>query len=108
MARYIAKNIVAAKLAKRCEVQLAYAIGFAEPVSVLVDTQGTGTVDEGKLDRAVRKVFGLKPAEIITQLNLLRPIYEETSAYGHFGRTRKLDTFTWEKTNKVEALLAAV
>ena len=108
MARYVAKNIVAAKLARRCEVQLAYAIGYAEPVSVLVDTQGTGTVPDGKLDRAVKKVFGLKPAQIVKQLDLLRPIYEETSAYGHFGRTRKLNTFTWERTDRVDALLAAV
>jgi len=108
MARYIAKNIVAAKLARRCEVQLAYAIGYAEPVSVLVDTQGTGTVSETRLVKAVKQVFGLKPAQIIRQLDLLRPIYEETSAYGHFGRTRKLKTFTWERTDKVDALLAAV
>jgi S-adenosylmethionine synthetase len=108
MARYVAKNIVAAKLAKRCEVQLAYAIGFAEPVSVLVDTFGTGTVDDGRLSRAVRKVFGLKPAQIVKELDLLRPVYEATSAYGHFGRTRKLDSFTWERTDKTEALCDAV
>ena len=108
MARYVAKNIVAAKLAKRCEVQLAYAIGYAEPVSVLVDTFGTGTVDETKMAKAVRKVFGLKPAEIIHDLDLLRPIYEATSAYGHFGRSARSKTFTWEHKNKVDALLDAL
>ena len=108
MARYVAKNIVAAKLARRCEVQLAYAIGFAEPVSVLVETFGTGNAPDGRIERAVRKVFGLKPAQIIRQLDLLRPIYEATSAYGHFGRTTGLDTFTWERTNKRDALKAAV
>jgi len=108
MARYVAKNIVAAKLAERCEVQLAYAIGFPEPVSVLVDTFGTGKVAKEKIERAVRKVFGLKPAEIVKTLNLLRPKKKKTSAYGHFGRTTGLDSFTWEKTDKVEALLNAV
>ncbi len=108
MARYVAKNIVAAKLAKRCEVQLAYAIGYAEPVSVLVDTFGTGVVEEAKMAKAVRKVFGLKPAEIIRDLDLLRPIYESTSAYGHFGRSSRSNTFTWEKKNKVDALLEAL
>lgn len=108
MARYVAKNIVAAKLAKRCEVQLAYAIGYAEPVSVLVDTFGTGTVDEAKIAKAVRKVFGLKPAEIIHDLDLLRPIYEATSAYGHFGRSARSKTFTWEQKNQVDALLDAL
>jgi S-adenosylmethionine synthetase len=108
MARYVAKNIVAAKLAKRCEVQLAYAIGFADPVSVLVDTFGTGTVSDVKISRAVKRVFGLKPAEIIEQLDLLRPIYEATSSYGHFGRSRQLNAFTWERKDKVEALLEAL
>jgi S-adenosylmethionine synthetase len=108
MARYIAKNIVAAGLARRAEVQLAYAIGYPEPVSVLVDTFGTGKVDESRIEKAVRKVFGLKPAQIIEQLDLLRPIYEATSAYGHFGRTENLDVFTWERTDKVEALKAAI
>jgi S-adenosylmethionine synthetase len=107
MARYIAKNVVAAKLADRCEVQLAYAIGFAEPVSVLVDTFGTGKVDDRKLDAAVRHTFGLKPAEIIRHLDLLRPIYEATSAYGHFGRTKDLNVFTWERTDKAAALRSA-
>jgi len=108
MARYVAKNIVAAKLARRCEVQLAYAIGFAKPVSVLVNTFGTGKVTDKNIERAVKRVFRFKPGEIIRDLNLLRPIYESTSAYGHFGRTAKLDVFTWERTDKTEALLAAV
>jgi S-adenosylmethionine synthetase len=108
MARYVAKNIVAAGLARRCEIQVAYAIGFADPVSVHVDTFGTGTVPDAKIVRAVRAVFGLKPAEIITQLDLLRPIYEATSSYGHFGRTTNLDAFTWERVDKVKALQAAV
>jgi S-adenosylmethionine synthetase len=108
MARYVAKNIVAAGLARRAEVQVAYAIGYPEPVSVLVDTFGTGTVDEERMAKAVRKVFGLKPAQIVEQLDLLRPIYEATSAYGHFGRTENLDSFTWERTDKVEALKSAI
>jgi S-adenosylmethionine synthetase len=110
MARYVAKNIVAAKLAQRCEVQLAYAIGFADPVSVNVNSFGTGTVDDGALAKATQKVFGLRPSEIVETLDLLRPIYEPTSAYGHFGRTsaRDLDVFTWEKTDKVDALKAAL
>ena len=111
MARYIAKNIVAAKLAKRCEVQLAYAIGYPDPVSVLVDTFGTGTVDDAALSKAVRKVFGLKPAEIIKQLDLLRPIYSKTNQYGHFGRKpgdKDFELFTWEQTDKTAALLKAL
>ncbi|MEI6217946.1 MAG: methionine adenosyltransferase [bacterium] len=108
MARYVAKNIVAAKLAKRCEIQLAYAIGYPDPVSIMVETFGTGTVPEARIERALRKVFGLKPAEIIADLKLLRPIYEATSAYGHFGRTPSAGCFTWEQTDKVKALLAAV
>ncbi|MBR4189734.1 MAG: methionine adenosyltransferase [Kiritimatiellae bacterium] len=111
MARYIAKNIVAAKLAKRCEVQLAYAIGYPDPVSVLVDTFGTGTVDDAVLAKAVRKVFGLKPAEIIKQLDLLRPIYSKTNQYGHFGRKagdKDFELFAWEQTDKVADLLKAV
>jgi S-adenosylmethionine synthetase len=108
MARYVAKNIVAAKLARRCEVQLAYAIGFADPVSVNVNTFGTAQVPDEKIIRAVKKVFGLKPAEIVRQLDLLRPIYEATAAYGHFGRTDRKGTFTWEATDRVEALQAAV
>ena len=108
MARYVAKNIVAAKLAKRCEVQLAYAIGFADPVSVFVDTFGTGSVADTKIEKAVQAVFGLKPAQIIKDLDLLRPIYEATSSYGHFGRNRQLRAFTWERRDKVDALKAAV
>ena len=102
MARYVAKNIVAAGLADRCEVQLAYAIGVAEPVSVLVDTFGTGKVDETKLEGLVRKNFSLTPKGIIEGLNLRRPIFKATAAYGHFGR--KGDGFTWEKTDKAAAL----
>jgi S-adenosylmethionine synthetase len=106
MARYVAKNIVAAGLADRCEVQLAYAIGVAEPVSVLVDTFGTGTVDEDKLEALVRENFSLTPKGIIESLNLRRPIYKATAAYGHFGREDK--GFTWEKTDKAAALKAGV
>lgn len=101
-ARYIAKNIVAAGLAYKCEVQLSYAIGVAEPVSVLVDTFNTGKVSNEKLVAAVRKIFPLKPADIINQLRLKRPIYKQTAAYGHFGRL-DLD-LSWEKTDKVAAL----
>ena len=111
MARYVAKNIVAAKLARRCEVQLAYAIGYPEPVSVLVQTFGTGIVTEEKIERAVRKVFGLKPAEIVKQLDLLRPIYSMTNQYGHFGRKagdKNFKFFTWEQTDKAAALIKAV
>ncbi len=110
MARYVAKNIVAAKLANRCEVQLAYAIGYPEPVSVFVDTFGTGKKSESEIAAAVRKVFGLKPREIVEGLDLKRPVYEATSAYGHFGRASKkeLESFTWERTDKVDALLAAL
>jgi S-adenosylmethionine synthetase len=108
MARHIAKNVVAAKLAARCEVHLAYAIGYPEPVSVLVETFGTGKYADDRIEKAVRRTFGLKPAQIISELKLLRPIYEKTSAYGHFGRTQDLDSFTWERTDKVNALLSAV
>jgi S-adenosylmethionine synthetase len=104
MARYIAKNIVAAGLADRVEVQLAYAIGVAEPVSVLVDTFGTGTVDREVLGDLVRENFSLTPKGIIESLDLRRPIYQKTAAYGHFGRTDP--DFTWEKTDKAEALRA--
>ena len=100
MSRYIAKNIVAAGLARRCEVQLAYAIGVAEPVSVMVNTFGTGTLAEGKISELVREFFELKPAGIIRSLDLLRPIYKPTAAYGHFGR----DQFSWEKTDKADEL----
>ena len=102
MARYIAKNIVAAGLADRCEVQLAYAIGVAEPVSVLVDTFGTGKVDEDKLEALVRKNFSLTPKGIIETLQLRRPIFKATAAYGHFGRSGA--NFTWEATDKAAAL----
>jgi S-adenosylmethionine synthetase len=105
MARYIAKNVVAAGLARRCEVQLAYAIGVAEPVSVMVETFGTGTRPEDKIARAVRQCFGLRPSEIIRDLDLLRPIYGKTAAYGHFGREGK--EFTWERTDRKEALQEA-
>jgi len=104
MARYIAKNIVAAKLAQRCNVQLAYVIGVADPVSVMIDTEGTGTIAEDKLSAIVREIFPMKPKAIIEHLDLLRPIYKKTAAYGHFGRTEP--EFTWEKTDKVEALKA--
>jgi S-adenosylmethionine synthetase len=104
MARYIAKNIVAAGLADRCEVQLAYAIGVAEPVSVMVDTFGTGLVDGARLTELVRENFGLTPKAIIDHLQLRRPIYRKTAAFGHFGRNEP--TFTWEATDKAEALRA--
>jgi S-adenosylmethionine synthetase len=102
MARYIAKNIVAAGLAKRAEVQLAYAIGVAEPVSVMVNTFGTGTVPEDRLVEVIRANFRLTPAGMIESLQLRRPIYRTTAAFGHFGRTE--DSFSWEKTDKAEAL----
>lgn len=99
-ARYIAKNIVAAKLAARCEVQLAYAIGVAEPVSIMVETFGTGTVDESKIEAAVREEFSARPSSIVKRLDLLKPIYRATAAYGHFGR----DQFSWEKTDAASRL----
>lgn len=101
-ARYIAKNVVAAGAAARCEVQIAYAIGYADPVSLLVNTFDTHTVDPEKIEVAVREIFPLKPAAIIQQLNLQRPIYRKTAAYGHFGRSEP--EFTWEKTDRVDAL----
>ncbi len=104
MARYVAKNIVAAGLADRCEVQLAYAIGVAEPVSVLVDTFGTGKVDETELEALVRKNFSLTPKGIIESLDLRKPIFKTTAAYGHFGRKDK--DFRWEATDKAAALAA--
>jgi len=104
MARYVAKNIVAAGLADRCLVQLAYAIGVANPVSVLVDTHGTGRISEGALAKLVRDNFELTPRGIIEELNLRRPIYKATAAYGHFGRNE--DGFTWERTDKAETLRA--
>ena len=105
LARYIAKNIVAARLADRCQLQLAYAIGVAEPVSVLVDTFGTGGLDDEEIADIVEQVFPLTPKGIIRHLKLRRPIYEKTAAYGHFGRN--LATFTWEKTDKTAALRRA-
>ncbi|GBD38003.1 S-adenosylmethionine synthase [bacterium HR37] len=106
MARYIAKNVVASGLAKQCEVQLAYAIGVAEPVSVMINTFGTGIVPEDVISRAVREVFDLRPRGIIGSLNLLRPIYRKTAAYGHFGRSE--EEFYWERTDKVNELKNAV
>lgn len=105
-ARYIAKNIVAAELADRVEIQLAYAIGVSQPVSISVDTFNTGKVADEKLIRAIRKVFDLRPAGIIQMLDLTQPVFRHTAAYGHFGRTDY--QFTWEKTDKVEELLAEV
>ena len=105
MARYIAKNIVSAGLADKCEVQLAYAIGVADPVSVYVDTQGTGRISDAKISKLVRDHFPMKPKEIIDTLKLRRPVYRQTAAYGHFGRSG--DGFTWELTDKAEALRAA-
>jgi S-adenosylmethionine synthetase len=102
MARYVAKNIVAAGLASRCEVQLAYAIGVAEPVSVHVNTYGTGKIDDDRIVELIRENFRLTPKSIIEQLNLRRPIYRKTAAFGHFGRTE--ETFSWEKADKAEAL----
>src|SRR5207247_2154578 len=102
MARYIAKNIVAANLADRCTVQLAYAIGVADPVSIMIDTHGTSEIDEESLVKAVRKHFPLTPQGIIDHLKLRRPIFRATASYGHFGRTE--DTFTWEKTDKASPL----
>jgi S-adenosylmethionine synthetase len=104
-ARYIAKNIVAAKLARRCEVQLAYAIGVAKPVSLLVETFGTGTLSSDRLAQIVSETFDARPGALIQELNLRRPIFRATAAYGHFGRSDK--EFTWERTNKAAALRAA-
>jgi S-adenosylmethionine synthetase len=104
--RWVAKNVVAAGLAKRCEVQVAYAIGKAHPVGVYVETFGTEKVPVEQIHKAITSVFDLRPAAIVDQLNLLRPIYSKTAAYGHFGR--ELPEFTWEQTNKVEELLAAI
>jgi S-adenosylmethionine synthetase len=114
--RWVAKNIVAAKLAKRVEVQVAYAIGVAEPVSVMVQTFGTGTVTDARLEAAVREVFDLTPRGIIAALKLRKPIYSATAAYGHFGRKpfsrridgRVVDFFTWERTDKAQALIRAL
>ena len=108
MGRFVAKNIVAAGLAERCEIQFAYAIGYPDPVSVCVDTFGTGIVDDEKIAAAAEKVFSFKPANIVRQLKLLRPIYSMTTNYGHFGKVDDLDTITWEKTDKVLALKRAI
>ncbi|MGW0930730.1 methionine adenosyltransferase [Streptomyces sp. NPDC002644] len=102
--RWVAKNVVAAGLAARCEVQVAYAIGKAEPVGLFVETFGTATIDTDKIEHAIAEVFDLRPAAIIRDLDLLRPIYAQTAAYGHFGR--ELPDFTWERTDRVEALRA--
>jgi S-adenosylmethionine synthetase len=106
MARHIAKNLVAAGVAERCEVQLAYAIGVAEPVSVMVDTFGTGSADPEKVVKVVREVFELTPQEIIKSLDLRRPIFKKTAAYGHFGRSEP--EFTWEKLDKVDTIKSAL
>ena len=106
MGRWVAKNIVAAKLAARCEVQFAYAIGHPDPVSVHIETFGTSTVDDAKIIRAVNRVFSFQPSDIIDQLNLRRPIFLKTTNYGHFGKNEK--DLTWEATNKVQALLKAI
>jgi S-adenosylmethionine synthetase len=108
MGRYVAKNVVAAGLASRCEVQFAYAIGYPDPVSVAVDTFGTGKVSDEAITKAVENVFSFKPADIVKQLNLLRPIYGLTTNYGHFGKVDDLQAITWEKTNKVAALKKAI
>ncbi|MFC4336176.1 methionine adenosyltransferase [Salininema proteolyticum] len=105
-ARWVAKNVVAAGLAERCEIQVAYAIGKAAPVSLAVDTQGTAAVDPARIETAIREVFDLRPAAIIRDLNLVRPIYSKTAAYGHFGR--ELPEFTWESTDRAAALKSAV
>ena len=104
-ARWVAKNVVAAGLAERCEIQVAYAIGMARPVSVMVETFGTNKVDEAAIERAVGEVFDLRPAAIIDALDLRRPIYRKTAAYGHFGR--ELPEFTWERTDRADELRRA-
>jgi S-adenosylmethionine synthetase len=104
--RWVAKNVVAAGLASRCEVQVAYAIGKAEPVGLFVETFGTATADVDRIEQAIGVVFDLRPAAIIRDLDLLRPIYAQTAAYGHFGR--EIPDFTWERTDRVEALRKAV
>jgi S-adenosylmethionine synthetase len=105
-ARYVAKNIVAAKLAKRCEVQVAYAIGVAKPVGVYVTTFGTGVVEDAKIAKVVSSLFDFRPRALIEELDLLRPLYRPTAAYGHFGRSEK--TFTWESTARAEELADAL
>jgi S-adenosylmethionine synthetase len=105
-ARWVAKNVVASGAATRCEVQVAYAIGVAHPLSILVDTFGTSVVDPGKVEVAVREVFDLRPGAIVRDLDLRRPVFKQTAAYGHFGRTG--DGFTWELTNRVDQLKSAL
>jgi S-adenosylmethionine synthetase len=102
MGRHVAKNIVAAGLARKCEVQIAYAIGVAEPVSVMIDLMHTGAVPRERVEAIVKEVFDLRPAAIIEYLDLLRPIYRNTAAYGHFGRTEP--EFSWEQTNKADII----
>ena len=104
MARYVAKNVVAAGLAKRCEIQVAYAIGVAEPVSILIDTFDTGSVSDQKLSTALRELFDFRPAAIIKTLDLRRPIYKMTAAYGHFGRPAENGFFPWERVDRIDAL----
>ena len=104
MCRWVAKNIVAAKLADKCEIQVAYAIGHPQPLSIAIETFGTGKVAEDKIEKAVRKVFSFKPADIVKQLNLLQPIYKKTTNYGHFTKA----DLPWEQTNKADALKKAV
>ena len=103
--RYVAKNIVAAGLAEKCEIQVSYAIGVAEPTSISIQTFGTGKISDDKIVELVREHFNLKPRGIVEMLDLLRPIYHKTAAYGHFGREE--DEFSWEKTDKADALKAA-
>ena len=104
MGRYVAKNVVAAGLADRCEIQFAYAIGFPEPISLCINTFGTGKVSDEKIEKAIREIFSFKPANIIRQLNLLRPIYRKTTNYGHLGREDDLNALTWERRDKVKEL----
>jgi S-adenosylmethionine synthetase len=104
MCRWVAKNIVAAELADRVEIQAAYAIGYPEPTSITIDCFGTEKVSEESIEKALLEVFSFKPADIINELNLLRPIYRETTHYGHFGKP----SLPWEQTNKIEALQSAV
>jgi S-adenosylmethionine synthetase len=108
MGRYVAKNVVAAGLATRCEIQFAYAIGYPEPVSVAIETFGTGRASDEAIAAAVRAVFSFKPADIVKQLNLLRPIYSATTNYGHFGKIEDLKSITWERTDKAAALKKAL
>lgn len=103
--RYVAKNVVAAGLADRCEIQVSYAIGVAEPTSISIETFGTGKIDEGRIVELVREIFDLRPRGLIKMLDLLRPVYSATAAYGHFGRED--ENFTWERTDKAEALKSA-